>query len=439
MAAHANGLIPKPGYSTSFRNRWGFRNHFQGMQRLPDRNYIVLSGSNTNAPMGNLFIIRLGSRREKGDWASNIMIGGKPSATDEMVKNIEIDSVMWHAGGLSVLGNILAVPIYGGKPLNGKLIFYDMSDPETPQMLPVEIQRPGRKAYAAAFTRLPNGYFLAAVLSDRDKQPRRIDFYLSRTTNFLEGFDSTAVSWVASEVQARNGMGKTFGDFQGISFIPQSDGRLYLVGFHNTIPSLRVIPGKDYADLYEVVFPDNALKSPTPRLFKPTLIKTAHRQFYCKDGFCNMDAGASLYIDPETRSLFVYAATFWLEGDIVKFTAYRSEANPADPPISDPEHDWIELYEKGNFRGKRLSILGTGEAEITDYANIYARGNRFNDRASSARFQIPAGWIYRLYSEKDYQGKYIDLSGTGRVESIANFKSLDFDDCVSSSRFIDER
>jgi len=324
MAAHDGGALSPPWYTTSVKNKMGFRNHFQGIQRLQNQNYLVVSGSNTNEPMSNLLIIKMESQGVNGDWTTNIRDEKTPSPGDSVVKALSIDSLLWHAGGLSALGDILAVPVYGGKPLHGKILFYDMRNPEAPQKLDLEIDRPGRKAYAVALAKLPNGFYLAAVLSDRDHLPRRLDFYLSYSKNFLDGFQPDFVTWLASEVRAAAGQDKNFSDFQSIALISQSDGRLFFAGFHNTIPSLRVIPGKDYGDLYEVIFPPETLRETDPLLARPEIIKIANRQFYCKDGYCNMDAAAGLYINP-SGSLSLYAATFWLDKNTIKFTAFNPE------------------------------------------------------------------------------------------------------------------
>lgn len=312
MAAHDGGSFPPPWYTTSVKNKLGFRNHFQGIQRLQNKNYLVVSGSNTNEPTSNLFIIKMDSQSAAGDWTSNILDGKVPPPGDSVVKALSIDSLLWHAGGLSALGEILAVPVYGSKPLHGKILFYDMKNPEKPQKLDIEIDRPGRKAYAVALTQLPNDFYLATVLSGRDHLPRLLDFYLSQSKNFLEGFHPDPVTWLASEVQARAIQDKNFSDFQSIALIFQSDGRLFLAGFHNTIPSLRVIPGKDYGDLFDVLFPAETLRETDPVLAKPSITKIANRQFYRKDGYCNMDAAAGLYIN-SSGSLTLYATTFWLK------------------------------------------------------------------------------------------------------------------------------
>ena len=435
MAVWANDHIRKPWYTTSIKNKMGFRNHFQGIARLPNKNYLVVSGSNVNEPMSSLYIIKLNSCAETGDWTSNIILNGQPPLDDGIVKTILLDSVLWHAGDLGVMGDILTVPIYGGKPLRGKIIFYNVSNPQKPQKLDIEINRPAQKAYAVTLVRLTNGFFLVAVLSDRDILKRRLDFYLSKSTNLLDGFEEKEVSWFTKNAKSLDGKDSTFSDYQSINFIKQSDGRLFLLGLHNTIPSLRIIPGKDYGDLYEVKFPGKTTSESEPILEKPEITKIARKQFYCKDGFCNMDAGAGLYIS-DSGEFSLYAVTFWLEDNKIKFTSFSSEPDSLSSFINDIQDAWIDFFEDENFEGHRLTLFGPQKSSIPDYENIYAQEQQFNKKISSVRFQIPIGFSYRLYEAKDYQGKYIDLNGTGKVQSIKKLEKLGFDNRVSSSRYI---
>jgi hypothetical protein len=311
LTACANGLIPRPLYRASLANLWGLRNHFQGIQRLPQPGYLVMSGSSKQG--SDLFIVRL-ARDEDPERACD----------GEVVARILVDDVMSHAGGLSMLGSVLAVPVHGGSPRNAKVLFYDLVDPEQPRRLPVEIARPGRKASATALTRLPNGHFLAAVLSQFDGLPLRLDFYLSRTNVLSDGFQPEPRSWRVSGVEARSDQDPTFSHFQGINFIRQADGRLYLVGFHNSVAPQTILPGRDYADLYEVVFPGGSIHGPNPMLESPAVIKVANRMVYCKGGFCNLDAAAGLFVDPATHAMAIYAGAGWLDGETLKVAVYRS-------------------------------------------------------------------------------------------------------------------
>ena len=310
VTACANGLIPRPLYRTTLTNLLGLRNHFQGIQRLPQPGYLVMSGSSKQG--SDLFIVRLAPDDTERECDGAV------------VARVRVDDVMSHAGGLSMLGSVLAVPVHGGSPRQAKVVFYDLVDPERPRRLAVEIARPGRKASSTALTRLPNGHVLVAVLAAFDGLPLRVDFYLSRTTVLTEGFQPEPLTWRVSGVEARPDQDPTFSHFQGINFVRQADGRLYLVGFHNNVGPQTILPGRDYADLYEVVFPTETMHGSNPVLVSPAVVKVANRMLYCKDGFCSLDAAAGLFVDPATHSMAIYAAAGWLDGDTLKVAVYRS-------------------------------------------------------------------------------------------------------------------
>lgn len=325
LAAWFGDEIQRPSYTARVDNRLGFKNHFQSIQRVPGSNYLVVSGSDPNGPMSSLFVIRLASRSGDSAFGSNLPGAGPPPRGDAVVTRVDVDATLWHAGGLATYGRVLVVPVYGGNPLAGRVLFYDMADPGHPVRMPVQIERPGRKAYAVAVMRLPNGHYLVAVLSDRDELARRLDLYLSRTEDLADGFGAEAVTWFADAVTARNGQDANFGDFQNISFVQQTDGRIFLVGLHNTAPSMDILPGRDYADLYEMEFPDSLAQLATPTLRVPVVTKIANRHLVCRDGHCNFDAAAGLYVDRD-GSLAIYAATFWLDGSTLKLTEFAPDS-----------------------------------------------------------------------------------------------------------------
>jgi len=315
QTARVDGHIPKGLYRQSITNLFGVHNHFQGIQRVPGTDYLVVSGSNPS--MSELFVVRLAG--------TNLLADSSAPAENGIVSRIGIDPVMWHAGGVSLDGTILAVPLYGGSPRRGSIVFYDLRDPEKPEKLPVEIDRLGRKSVAVALTRLPSGYYLAAVLGNFDGLPYRIEFYLSRSERIEDGFRAPSVTRRASEVQARPGQDRTFSHFQNLNFVRQADDRLYLVGFHNKNFYQSRMFGSDYADLYEVAFPPGTIDAPQPRLAQPAVIKAGRHPLNCTGGFCNLDAAAGLYVDPASQSMTVYAAPGWLDGDRMKFTVYGSK------------------------------------------------------------------------------------------------------------------
>ncbi len=438
LGAWDGGLIPWPRYTANIDNSFGRGNHFQGIQRLQTQNYLVISGGDPHEACSHLFIVRMGSRIGAGGWRSNLIATGRPFDADEVVGVIGIDPLMWHAGGISTCGDILAVPIYGvdeNEKMQCRIVFYDFSKPESPGQFDFFIDRPGMKAGAVAITKLQNGHFLAAVWSDSDSLPTRLDFYLSRSNNFFEGFNPQATTWYASQVRASNGNGSSFDHFQNINFINRRDGRLFLVGMHNTSTLAPTLWGNDFADLYEIDFPGGHPFKSNPELEVPTVTKLAKKQFYSNVLQSNMDAAAGVYVDAD-GVLRVYSAYHWRSDGVIRFNEYRPVPDFVRTQIANVNDAWIDLYEHHDFSGRCLSFVGTDHVDFANYSRISVHGATFDDRVSSARFQLPAGRTYRLFEDRDYRGQHIDLIGNGGVKEINDFKTLDFGDKVSSSRYL---
>ena len=440
LRVHDGNQIPEMRYTANVDNKLGLGNHFQGIQRLKRGRYIVISGGDPHTNQdhkraSHLFVIKLGSRPPgTGPWGSNVIRSRVPNGTDKIVRTIGIDRQLWHAGGISVCGDILAVPVESNQPEKSRIVFYNMRDPEKPRQFLRTVNRAKTKAGAVALTRLSNGYYLLAVWSDSDSKPRRLEFYLSQSTNFLQGFKRDPVTWYATDVQAGTGQDPNFSNFQTVNFINQSDGGLFLVGLHNTSDAAPTTPGRDYADLYSVTFGDG-LSRATPQLSVPTITKIAKRQFFCNDQQANMDAAAGVYIDPK-GALSVYAAWHWRSTNLLRFNEYRCEPAGNAPAITKISEAWVDMYEHTRYAGRRLSIVGK-RAGIKHFGNISVQGWSFEDMVSSAQWQIPKGYNYVLYKHRNYEGEALVLHGTGKVVKIPSLKHKDYDfnDTVSSARY----
>lgn len=436
MAAWDGGQFPSHRYTSNIKNELGLSNHFQGIQRFSSSNYLVISGADRHEPMSHLFVVKMGSRNNQGNWRSNLTKTRTPANNDEIVATIRMDSTLWHAGGISILGDILAVPLYSrGDPPISRIVFYQVKSPEKPKLLNFSIDIVGGMASAVALTKIINDYYLVGIRYLNSKRPT-LDFYLSKSRNIFDGFDEEKISWFASELKAVEGLEPNFDQYQCINFINQSDRKLFLIGIHNTSRTSPLIGGKNIVDLFEIVFPGRSLRMSNPEFAIPTIIKLASKVFECKDGQCNMDAAAGIYVD-SSGILNIFSAPHWRSGNIIKFNSFRSDPDYDDPPITTIEQAWIDLYDGDNFDARCLSLLGRTISDIRDYESIYVESDfSFNDEASSARFQIPVGYIYRLYEDKNYKGDYKDLKGTGKIETVTDFKVLLFDNKISSSRFI---
>ncbi|MFQ5638454.1 MAG: hypothetical protein ACE5IR_10720 [bacterium] len=323
LAAWDAGKIPGLRYTGDPLNKGGYQNHFQGIQRLRSGPYVVISGGDVNEKMSHLFIFKMASRQNSAVWGSNLLESKKPPADDALSKVIGIDPYLWHAGGISVLGDILAVPIESSTTNSSKIVFFYLQDPENPQLFSKRIDRPDGKAGAVALTKLLNGYYLAAVWSDSDQHPRRLEFYLSESTNFFDGFRKDPWRWLASDVSAASDHNPNFSNFQNINFINQQDGKLFLLGTHNTSDAAPVVPGDDFGDLYELSFPDSLFQQ-NPELSEPVISKVANKKFICKHEQCNLDAAAGVYIDTSGR-LNVYGGFHFRLQGLIRFSEYRSK------------------------------------------------------------------------------------------------------------------
>lgn len=439
LRAWDGGEIPAWRYTANIENNLGLGNHFQGIQRLARGRYVVISGADPNRGPGlprasHLFVVRMGSRRARGPWGSNIVTKQRPPAADRIVRTICMDRRLWHAGGISVCGDVLAVPIESSSPERSHVVFYDMRDPKNPREFPRRVKRSRAKAGAAALTRLSNDHYVLAVWSDSDSKPRRLDFYLSTSTDLIDGFRPGPVTWYARDVQAGEGQDANFSNFQAVNFVNQSDGRLYLIGLHNTSTEAPTRPGRDYADLYAVELGDGAYEE-DPVLGVPTITKVGKRQFFCNDQQCNMDGAAGVYID-KGGEMHVYAAWHWRSDNLVRFNEYRSTRPTDAPPITRIGDAWIDLFEHRKFAGRRLSIIGRQNHALRHFGEIAVQGSAFEEKVSSVRFQMPPGYEYALYEGRKYTGDILYLCGTGHVEEIPDLaRSYGFGDKVSSARY----
>ncbi|MGH7553680.1 MAG: hypothetical protein ACREMQ_11705, partial [Longimicrobiales bacterium] len=415
------------------------------IQRLRDGRHFVISGGDLNEPASHAFIARIASGQGVGPWGCNILLSREPSLGDSVVRTLAFDRDLWHAGGLALLGDVLAVPIEGD--LRSRIIFIDLGDLEKPVRIPSDIERPDRKAGAVALTRRTDGRFVCAVWCEvQAPRPRgRIDFYLSRDDDLRAGFLGQPLEWrygdVALPVPRPGESAPEPRDpaYQCINFVTDSSGALYLVGTENGSEKAPIFGGPDRADLFRVELPASFGVVAGP---PPLLTRISTRRLFCRDDFGNFDAAAGLYVDPEGR-LHLYSAFHWRMDGLIRLTEFSAEPERSGPPVVAPDRAWIELFEHAGFHGRRLTIRGVRNSRLEDYGNILVDGSGFDDKVSAARFRIPAGQTYRLFRDSNFRGgsagaDFFDLVGTGAVVEIDNLSGgRRFGDRVSSSCFVE--
>ncbi len=327
-----NGLIPWPRYTQAIVNGIGIDNHFQGIQRLRNGPYIVISGSNILDRTGSIFIARMASRPSSGTFGSNLMDSSFPPFEDQLINAIDVDTgLLWHAGGMSAVGDILVVPLEEYKEaVVSKIYFFDVSNPEAPVMYDYYIDRTNDplkdKAGAVAMTMLADGRYLLATWDNN-----LLHFYLSNSSKVEDGFDTeNVVTWNKNNLVITDDLEKSFGG-STINFIKQCDGQLYLAAFNGSngdlgpfIPFLQI---ENQASLYRVNFPNEDYATP------PVITKVASRRMYSGEkaiiplwgvpSHTDFVAAAGIYIDPAGR-LSIYSAPHYRNAGIIKFSEFSS-------------------------------------------------------------------------------------------------------------------
>lgn len=343
FSAWTDSVIDTPKYqqiqSNKYKGIWGGSNHFQAIKRLPAylklSNYFAITGSDPITPRSQLFIMRIDSSKNDLSLHKNSK-HATINQHDNLIRAITLDESYWHAGGIDSVGKYLALAI--DNETDSRILFYDILKPAQPKRLDVIIERPSRNAIAVGITRLQNGQFVVAVWTDGYKNSSRgLDFYFSRTTKLLDGFEDHHTIHVPDK-SFENFMHQQ--NYQNISFINDYEGKIYLVGTGNTSATAPLKIGIDHADLFLVEF-----KQVTPQMMeramtyepsglvaklsvgslipKVTFIKEKH--MFCKQGICNFNAGANIYI-PDQQHLFLYSLPHWLakNGTQLNFAQYAS-------------------------------------------------------------------------------------------------------------------
>jgi hypothetical protein len=383
----------------------------------------------------------MGSRRANGPWGSNLVFKARPPEDDGLVAVVTLDKNRWHAGGLAALGDILAIPVYGDGL--SEVVFLHVAEPESPTRFPASVLRLNNaRANAVALAKLADQRFVCAVWwEDEDQTPKgRIDFYVSKDTNFINGFQSGVFTWVFTAVGRNHDRDPKY---QAIGFVTPKDWnqhadgltRLYLIGTENEAVAAPLENGRNLADLFEVRIASDMFGD-RPNGERPQIRWVNTREFRCSREFANLDAAGGVYVSM-AGELSLYGGYHWRVDNTFRFAEFPARPDP-DVPVSDLARAWVDLFEHDTFRGGRLGIYGTDESVIPDYRQIFVRGNDFDEIVSSIRYQIPEGHTYRLYKDPAFGGSFTDLKGKGTMVEIPDLKRSRrrFGDQISSSRYV---
>ncbi len=82
---------------------------------------------------------------------------------------------------------------------------------------------------------------------------------------------------------------------------------------------------------------------------------------------------------------------------------------------------WVRLYDDAGFTDRRLTV-GFGR-NIGNFHNISSDDGKsgFNDKTSSVKFSVPAGWKVVLYENSNYAKRGYPLKGKGSIADLGYF------------------
>ena len=264
--------------------------HFQGIQRRSaTRSFLFLSGGDPDEGTkgSQLFVVRMESRDSKqlGPWGTNIDDSGSPAKGDQVVGMYMLDEELWHAGGISLMGDVLAIPLENEQ--RSEIRFYDVTNPEALKQLPNSIKRANARAAAVGMCRLPdNGHILCGVWAEK---PLRVDFYISTSTGFQQGFGKPTTSPLPHRALSPS--------YQSIGFIRDRNNGIFMLGTRST-HRIAPLKGSPVADLFRVDLDEQL-----------ALELCASREFR-KDDHFDFAAGAGAYVDGGGR-LVLYSVYHW--------------------------------------------------------------------------------------------------------------------------------
>jgi hypothetical protein len=342
---------------------------------------------------GTLLVVEMNSRTRDGErLRSNRLLRQAetqvtlPPEEDKVVGVIAFDSGEIdydHAGGIQMVGDILAVALSGPNtpvPPPGKVVFFDASNPRSPKRLGYE-KKFSYGVGMVGVTKLPDGHFLMVVAKGGAEE---LVFLRSNETSFLdEGFEFHAHTVLTKE--QLSGLKDTppgYWDFgknspQALNFVNQRDGQLFLVGSSNTCETAPQLCGRGRRDrmwLWQVTGFDaedaceeNAAgdgceddnggawltgMSKANKLLFSEGNETAGITFDKQEA--NFNASGSAYVSP-TGQLLYYGTSYWFwtckDPDGRKCTGGRghTKCDPSDTnwwtDCKDPSYNYLRFAE----------------------------------------------------------------------------------------------
>jgi len=452
--------------------------HYQGIARShgPGRPYFFITRSD-DAP-ANLLVVSMESRPTNGErLRSNRLKRGEdtddtpPPSNDKVIAWHPFYSPFngWpnykHAGGIQLLGDVLAVPMEGpflGETRETLIVFFDVSDPLNPQIInELSIDPTGGLSGLVAFTKTRDDKYLLLVTGgDNDV----LWLFYSTSLDFAD----PNFQWIALDVWTVNTDEQYLGynhkwpsdmcnwydildcdhPHQTLNFVREGnlDGDLYLIGTRNKGGGAGG-PGidEDYFDLYKVEWCNDSRSvcqaDPEPGYLQFTLRYRMTLDIVAKsksdgDDITNFAASGGVYVSP-TGELIIYGTEHDNDGPVDengRGTIKAGEWRHHDVNYTGTctrGTGWAELYDDKDFSDRSI-VFDWPDRNQDDFDN-FSLLDGFNDKTSSVRWCAPVGCDIILYKNSYYGGDPVTLQGFGVVAEVPDLE--DFGDNVSSIRF----
>jgi len=243
------------------KNTAGIENHFQGLVKLPGWGNFIFSGGDLKRREAHLFIMRNGRA---------------------VKKLIIAKGAIWHAGGISRAGDVLAVPIQTHKTGAASIVkFYDIKDPYNPRELYTSIRDNTIWGYdGVSLHRRSDGKYL--LLQGNGIR-------ISNSTNILDGF-GPKMPLAGLDLPG-----------SGFSLVRECrTNQLYVAKFFNNGKGAPILNGEDVVELFKI---DMNWRAP----YNPRSRKVKTYKFKCRTWQCNFSAGAALVKDPNSGLMSIYS------------------------------------------------------------------------------------------------------------------------------------
>lgn len=448
---HNNIVIPEDFYTPQILPGEKSATHFQGIIRIPKTNYFIISGADVKNNVAQLFIGQIGSyisdvdevlkdKITEGPIGSNMIFGKFPPVTDHLVDVFKFeDEGFYHAGGMDLEGDILVVPLESHDK-ESKVKFVNVSDPKNPKVLPEHVDifrtRSVGKGGASSLVQLASGNYLCGMWSDSDHLEPRLDLYLSKSSNLMDGFKvdeeyiTTSIFW--NEINRHE---PNVTPFQTLQFFRSIENKIFALAASHTNQTTPVIPiGENKGHILQI---ELDLTLDGQQLLDSTKIHRIQTKSFSRVRYpFNFRAGTGFSIN-HLNEISLYAVAHWRTGDRSTISIgefYRPLTNKEEI-VDHIDHAILELYEKplfglekieDNFEqtGRSIKLYGKRYIQIADFSEIHIQGEDGLKHCRSLRGKLPNNWKVEFFGRSGFQELLFSKEGTGRYFEIPDINKL---------------